>query len=145
MKISTKARYGIKALMDLGLNGHTDHVSIKAIAERQNIPERYLEQVFATLRKAGLIRSIKGPQGGYLLACDPQTTSLYGVIRALEGYDTFSEASDASSDLADQVVASLLWQPLDDLIKRRLEATSLAALIEAYRALQHPSDLMFFI
>ncbi len=146
MKISTKARYGIKALIDLAIHSSTDHVALKAIAERQNISERYLEQVFAQLRKSGLVKSVKGPQGGYLLAIAPDKTSLYEIITALEGCDTFSESDvNAVLDAADQVVDSMLWQPLDLKIAAHLKSVTLNVLIEAYQDATHTQHMMFFI
>lgn len=145
MKISTKARYGIKALLDLGLHGQQDHVALKAVAERQGISERYLEQVFASMRKSGLIRSVKGPQGGYLLACDPRATTLYQIITALEGFETFSDSGETPEDVADSLVNALVWQPIDAIIRERLEQLMLSALIDAYREAKAPHDMMFFI
>jgi Rrf2 family cysteine metabolism transcriptional repressor len=62
MKISTKGRYGLRSMVDLAVNSSGEHVSLSSIAERQNISENYLEQVFSTLRKAGLVKSVKGAQ-----------------------------------------------------------------------------------
>ena len=71
MKISTKGRYGLRAMLDLALNSKMGHVSLYSIAERQGISESYLEHMFSTLRKAELVKSIKGAQGGYTLAYSP--------------------------------------------------------------------------
>lgn len=71
MKISTKGRYGLRALVDLASHSTSEAVSLASVANRQKISVNYLEQVFATLRKAGLVKSIKGPQGGYMLAMKP--------------------------------------------------------------------------
>ena len=68
MKLSMKSRYGLRALIDLSVNSKNEQVALGGIAERNNISPQYLEQVFAALRKAGIIKSVKGPQGGYLLA-----------------------------------------------------------------------------
>lgn len=146
MKISTKARYGIKALIDLGVYSQQDHVALKAIADRQSISERYLEQVFSTMRKAGLVKSVKGPQGGYLLACDPTKTNLFDVIVVLEGYDPFSDGNfSESKDALDHLVDQNLWEPLDGIIKTQLEALTLDQLIKAYGEATNPHQLMFFI
>ena len=68
MNFSKKSRYGLRALIDLSVYSKESHVALAAIAERNSISPQYLEQVFAALRKAGIIKSVKGPQGGYLLA-----------------------------------------------------------------------------
>ena len=72
MNFSKKSRYGLRALIDLSVYSKESHVALAAIAERNSISPQYLEQVFAALRKAGIIKSVKGPQGGYLLASLPQ-------------------------------------------------------------------------
>ena len=67
MKLSMKSRYGLRALIDLAINSKTEQVALNSIAERNKISPQYLEQVFASLRKAGIVKSIKGSQGGYFL------------------------------------------------------------------------------
>lgn len=85
MKLSTRARYGIHAMYDLAVCGSDKPQPLKSIAERQNIPEAYLEQLMAALRKEGLVLSSRGAQGGYTLADEPCKITVGGVIRALEG------------------------------------------------------------
>ena len=85
MKVSTKGRYGLRAMIDLALYSQNDQVPLVSIAERQDISKSYLEQVFSTLRKAGLVTSIKGAQGGYVLASDPEDITVGMILRALEG------------------------------------------------------------
>lgn len=85
MKLSTRARYGIHAMYDLALCGRETPQPLKLIAERQDIPEAYLEQLMAQLRKAGIVVSSRGAQGGYTLADDPEKITVGMIIRALEG------------------------------------------------------------
>ena len=85
MKLSTKVRYGIHAMYDLAHADADMPQSIKSIAERENIPESYLEQLLITLRKCGLVKSVRGAQGGYMLARAPHEISVGDVLRALEG------------------------------------------------------------
>ena len=85
MKLSTKGRYGLRALIDLAQYSETEPVSIGSIAARQGISERYLEQLMALMKKAGLIKSIRGAGGGYVLARDAKDISVGVVLRALEG------------------------------------------------------------
>lgn len=84
MKISTKGRYGLRAMLDLALNSLGDHVALSNIAERQDISVSYLEQMFSVLRKAGLLKSVKGAQGGYVLADRPSQIKVGTILRALE-------------------------------------------------------------
>ena len=85
MKLSTKGRYGLRAMIDLAQYSGDAPVSIISISERQDISERYLEQLVALLRKAGLVRSIRGAGGGYVLAKDMKEISVGDILRALEG------------------------------------------------------------
>ena len=85
MKLSTRARYGLKALVDLGLHCETEAVSIQSIAARQGLSDSYLEQLMAKLKKAGLVTSIRGASGGYYLAKPASEISVGDILRALEG------------------------------------------------------------
>lgn len=85
MKFSKKSRYGLRALIDLAVNSKNEHVSLCSIAERNHISPQYLEQVFASLRRAGIVKSIKGPQGGYLLNHAPEKITVADILKILEG------------------------------------------------------------
>ena len=85
MKLSTRARYGIHAMYDLALMGNDKPQPLKAIAERQAIPEAYLEQLMLVLRKEKLVQSVRGAQGGYTLAKAPGEITVGMILRALEG------------------------------------------------------------
>ena len=87
MKLSMKSRYGLRALIDLSVNSKNEQVALGGIAERNNISPQYLEQVFASLRKAGIVKSIKGSQGGYFLNKPAEQITISEVIEALEGCD----------------------------------------------------------
>jgi len=76
MKLSTKGRYGLRAMTDLAVYGRNNRVSIALIAERQGMSVSYLEHLFSLLKKAGLVHSVKGAQGGYLLACPAEKTCI---------------------------------------------------------------------
>lgn len=85
MKISTKGRYGVSAMYDLALHQGQGPIALKSVAVRQGISEHYLEQLMATLRKAGYVQSIRGAQGGYILTKDPAEISVGDIIRIMEG------------------------------------------------------------
>jgi Rrf2 family iron-sulfur cluster assembly transcriptional regulator len=87
MKLSTKIRYGIRALCDMVNNATGGPQQIKDISKRQSISARYIEQIFQKLKKAGLIKSVRGRSGGYLLIQKPDEISIGDVIRAIEGKD----------------------------------------------------------
>src|SRR5262245_8315924 len=85
MRLATKTRYGVRAVFDIAYHGQANTAQAKDIAERQDIPLRYLEQIFQDLRKAGLVDSKRGPRGGYTLRGDPSELTLGAVVRALQG------------------------------------------------------------
>ncbi|MCL2854505.1 MAG: Rrf2 family transcriptional regulator [Defluviitaleaceae bacterium] len=86
MKISTKGRYGLKAVVDIGYyTRDAKCVSLKSVSERQAISENYLEQIIAPLKRAGIVHSIRGANGGYFLGKDPKTLTAGDVLRILEG------------------------------------------------------------
>src|SRR5438132_17189 len=85
MKLSSKGRYGVRALFDIAFNGADAPAQIKDISVRQGIPPRFLEQIFQDLRRAGLITSRRGPRGGYQLARDAEAIRLGDIVRALDG------------------------------------------------------------
>ena len=85
MKLSTKGRYGLRALIDMAQYSENEPVSITSISDRQDISERYLEQLMAMLKKSGLVKSVRGAGGGYVLAKKMNEISVGDVLRALEG------------------------------------------------------------
>ena len=85
MKFSTKGRYGLRALFDMAYNSGTLPTQIKDISRRQSMSARYLEQIFQDLKKAGLLKSRRGPQGGYFLARKPEEITIRDIILAAEG------------------------------------------------------------
>jgi Rrf2 family protein len=85
MRLSTKTRYGVRAVFDIAYHGQANTAQAKDIAERQDIPLRYLEQIFQDLRKSGLVDSKRGPRGGYTLRRDPSELTLGAIVRALQG------------------------------------------------------------
>ncbi len=87
MRISTKIRYGLRAICDLAYSPSVTPSQIKQISARQGISARYLEQIFNKFKKAGILKSVRGPLGGYLLAKEPQSISVGDIIRAIDGED----------------------------------------------------------
>lgn len=85
MKISTRGRYGLKAMVDIAANSKEGCVSLKSIAERTNLSESYLEQLIAPLKKAGLVKSTRGANGGYILGRNAEDISVGDVLRVVEG------------------------------------------------------------
>lgn len=112
MKLSTKGRYGISAMFDLALHYGCGPQTVKAIAERQNVPEAYLEQLIAPLRKAGLVQSTRGAQGGYMLTRPPQEVTIGEILRASEGSIAPAQCVLDPCENADGCVMHILWTKL---------------------------------
>lgn len=85
MKLSTKGRYGLMAMFQLALEFGDEPISLKYIAEKQGLSENYLEQLFSSLKRDGLIQSVRGAQGGYMLTREPKDITVGQVLRSLEG------------------------------------------------------------
>ncbi len=136
MKLSTKGRYGVKAMVDLAIHCTEGAVSIKSISKRQNISEYYLEQLFAPLRKAKLITSIRGAQGGYLLNKPPGEITVSEIMYILEGPIEISECVDGvACSNVDCCATRLLWQKIKDSIESVMEAVTLQDIIDDYARL----------
>jgi Rrf2 family protein len=132
MKMSTKCRYGLRALADLALYGKEAPVPLHQIAQRQNLSIKYLEQEFATLRKAGFVRSVKGAQGGYIIARPPSEICVAEVIRHLEG-DLLLIGKPAQHETATPLRMCLydsLWQPLNEQVEQRMKNIFLSDLVD---------------
>lgn len=127
MKLSTKGRYGIQAMYDLACCDPSTPQSIKAVAERQGIPEAYLEQLIASLRRSGLVRSIRGAQGGYLLSRRPDEITVGQVLRALEGELAVADCLLDSSicSRACSCPTHLVWQKISDGVNQIVDSITL--------------------
>ncbi|HIZ74171.1 MAG TPA: Rrf2 family transcriptional regulator [Candidatus Mediterraneibacter stercoravium] len=138
MKLSTKGRYGLRALIDLAqYSGGDTPVSITSISDRQAISERYLEQLMAKLKKAGLVRSVRGAGGGYILAKDIHEISVGDVLRALEGNLDPVECAglepDGECKAADSCVTKYVWKRINESINRTVDEIRLDQLVEESR------------
>jgi Rrf2 family transcriptional regulator, cysteine metabolism repressor len=134
MKLSTKGRYGVKAMVDLAIRYNQDPVSIKSISERQKISEYYLEQLFAPLRKAKIIKSIRGAQGGYILNRAPEDITIAELINVLEGPIEISECIDGvNCNNIDCCATRLLWGKIKKSIDSVMETTTLGDIVNDYK------------
>lgn len=148
MKISTKGRYGLRAMVDLAVYSAGDHLSLKSIAERQNVSEGYLEQVFSTLRKAGLINSIKGAQGGYALANEPSSITVGAVLRALEGnLSIIDEKSleEKTNDKIEDCIREKVWNTINSSINDVVDNINLEDLMNEYKKMTNKQTDMYYI
>lgn len=133
MKISTKGRYALRLMLDLAINNTGEPVRIKDIASRQEISDKYLEQIISGLNKAGYVRSLRGPQGGYKLAREPKEYTVGMILRLTEGSlapvacleDEVNECSRQ-----DECATLILWEKLYDAIKDVVDGYTLADLVD---------------
>lgn len=138
MKLSTKGRYGLRAVVDLALNSQDEAVALSSIAERQGISISYLEQLIAKLKKAGIVNSIRGAQGGYILAKKPQEISVGDILRALEGdlnpVDCSEiEGSSSTCEGANSCVTKYVWMRISDSINNTVDTMLLSELLDEGR------------
>jgi len=112
MKLTTKGRYAVTAMMDLALHAKLDRVSLVDIAERQDISQAYLEQLFRSLRKAGLVKSVRGAKGGYMLAHSDKDISLADILVAADEQINLACGSGDSCDSANPCLTHNLWTNL---------------------------------
>lgn len=136
IKLSTRSTYGLRAMFELAAAYGKGHVSIRNISERQGVPEQYLEQLFMTVRKAGLAASVRGAQGGYELCRAPDQITVGDIIRALDGpmspVSCLTEGSEAACINETNCVTRMVWQKVQDSINRSLDAISLQDMLDDY-------------
>lgn len=129
LKLSTKGRYGVKAMFELALHYGKGPIPLNIIAERQDISEAYLEQLMAGLRKAKLVKSIRGAQGGYMLAQKPSKITIGDIIRVLEGplapVDCVIQGEPVECEKADKCVTRGIWEKIRDSLSDVLDSITL--------------------
>ena len=139
MKLSTKGRYVLRALIDLAQYGEQEAVSIQSISVRQQISDSYLEQLVRKLKKAGLVTSLRGAQGGYRLAKPAEEISVGDVLRALEGSIeavSCQEGENPSCLGKDLCVARYVWQKVNKSIQETVDSIMISQLVEESRRIQ---------
>lgn len=136
MKLTTKGRYGLRAILDISLNQREGPVTIHSIHQRQDISERYLESLLSTLKQNGMLKSIRGSQGGYVLAKEPKDISVGDVIRILEGpiapVDCVNDTGTKECSRSESCVTKKVWVELKDAMDKVLDSYSLQDLIDEY-------------
>lgn len=147
MKVSTKGRYGLRALVDLATYSGDCAIPLSSVAERQSLSLNYLEQVFGTLRKMGIVRSVKGAGGGYRLARDAKDITVGEVLEVLEGKFSITDldAEDTSGDAVKRAIRELVWDRIDSKVNTFLNETTLADLVERYRKLGQDAGEMYYL
>ncbi|MBF0110084.1 MAG: Rrf2 family transcriptional regulator [Magnetococcales bacterium] len=139
MKLTTRGRYAVTAMLDISVHGQTRPTALADISTRQEISLSYLEQLFSKLRRKGLVRSVRGPGGGYMLAASPATISIADIIRAVD--EPIQATSCGSSDgcrPSSRCITHHFWQRLGEYLNGYLESVSLDLL--ARESHGHPGE-----
>ena len=142
MKFSKKSRF------DLTVHSKNGHVALNSIAERNDISPQYLEQVFAALRRAGIVKSIKGPQGGYLLNHPAEKITVAEILEALDGTYHIAD-EDTTEESACKGIAVAIQTRVIDEVNRRLDDLlrnlTLADLVKDYQEFEKYDESMYYI
>ena len=141
MKLTTKGRYGLRAIVDLAVNTDDEAVALSQIAERQGISLNYLEQLVARLKKSGIVNGIRGAQGGYVLAMPAEEISVGDILRALEGdlspVDCYElNSTDTPCGSSDICVTKYVWKRISDSINDAVDGIMLSDLVTESKKVQ---------
>lgn len=132
MKISTKGRYALRLMLDLAINNTGEYITIKSISQRQEISDKYLEQIITQLSKAGFVKSTRGAQGGYRLAKAPEEYTVGSILRLIEG--SLSPVAclddDETCNRSPQCATQEVWVKLYDAINNVVDNITLADLVD---------------
>jgi len=147
MKLSTKGRYGARAMMDLALHYGQGPILLKDIAKRQQISERYLEHLALSLKAAGLVSSTRGARGGFTLTRPPSQIRLSEIIQIMEGSIAPVECVDDPKvcSFADLCVTRDIWSEMKEAMSGVLESTTLQDLVQRQREKERPEAIMYYI
>ena len=133
MKISTKGRYALRLMLDLALNEKEEPIRVKEIAVRQEISDKYLEQIISVLTKAGYVKSLRGPQGGYRLVKAPGEYTVGSILRLTEGNLSPVACLDDEVNMCERKEDCMtlpLWEKLDEAIRGVIDHVTLQDLID---------------
>lgn len=148
MKFSKKSRYGLTALVDLAVNSNNGKVALNAIAERNRISPQYLEQIFAALRRAGIVKGVKGPSGGYTINADPSEIRLSDILVAVDGSyhldDEVSNGFGESENIA-EAIQTIVVDRVNGNLDELLMNITLKDLIDEYRNKSSIGQEMYYI
>lgn len=136
MRLSTKGRYGLKAMFELSLHYGEGPIPLKSVADEQKISENYLEQLVSVLRKDGFLESVRGAQGGYLLSKPPSEITVGSILRSLEGNmapaDCVVDNDINKCDREEHCVTKLVWMKIRDSIDEVIDSITLQDMIDEH-------------
>ena len=133
MKLSTRSRYGTRLIVDLAQHYDQGYIQLGAIAKRQDISVKYLEQLIRPLKQAELVESVRGPKGGHLLVKKPEEITLGQIVRLFEGQSDLVEcvSSPEKCNMADDCQVRLAWSDATRVLYEKLDSTTIADLLES--------------
>ncbi len=141
MKISTKGRYGMRLMLDLALHNNGSYIPLKEVASRQELPEKYMEQIITPLSRAGFLRGVRGAQGGYQLTRSAGEYTVGMILRTMEGDLSVVSPVDSgqeTGDVAAHLVVNNVWTQINEAIEQVVDHITLAELVEDYN--RHAAD-----
>lgn len=145
MELSCKTEYALLALLELAIRyNEGEPLQIRQIAAQQNIPDRYLEQLLATLRRSGLVRSQRGAKGGYLLAREPRKITLFDIVSCLDGLDAPELEQETARATLENAVIGEIWREVRQAVNLVLQQHTLQDLCEK-RDARRQLDIMYYI
>lgn len=133
MKISTKGRYALRLMLDLAMNDTGAPISLKDVAKRQDISDKYLEQIISVLNRAGFVKSVRGAQGGYLLKKEPQEYTVGMILRLTEGSlapVACLDGDENDCERQESCVTHILWKKIYDAVSGVVDHTTLQDLVD---------------
>ncbi|MBB6622466.1 RrF2 family transcriptional regulator [Clostridium gasigenes] len=148
MKISSKGRYGLASMISLSTSyENNEYITIISIAEKLGISKIYLEQVFSLLKRANLVTSTKGSQGGYQLSKSPDNITAFDILSAIEiGLFEKTDTSVSKNSIhIEKSMSLLIWDKLDNTVYTTLNAITLNDLVKEANKYTNVSDIMFYI
>ncbi len=145
MELSCKTEYALLALLELAIRyNEGEPLQIRQIAAQQNIPDRYLEQLLATLRRSGLVRSQRGAKGGYLLAREPRKITLFDIVSCLDGLDAQESEQETARATLENAVIGDIWREVRQAVNLVLQQHTLQDLCDK-RDARRQLDIMYYI
>ncbi len=138
MKLSTRSRYGTRLMLDMAQHYHDGPIHLSDVAKRQDVSVKYLEQILIPLKKAGYIESLRGPKGGHILARPPEEITVKEIVAVLEEGTSLVECCDDSTvcQRSNTCPTRPLWKEASDAMFDKLQAITLADLVEKAKALE---------
>jgi len=137
LRISTKGQYALQMMLDLAINDTGEYITIKSIAQRQNLSEKYLEQIINMLSRAGFVKSVRGAKGGYRLCVKTENITVGNILRTIEGSLApvdLLDSGKAADNLEEECLLTAVWSKMNDAINNVVDHITLEDLVKVYQS-----------